>query len=168
MADSHPTQNCSICITPLGETNKCTLDCGHSFHYSCVFRWNSENQSCPMCRNQVNIAQAASPPLVHPRNTRNFRDIIQNSSTHGFKVQCKVCECFLVECDDCGDKMCDCLHNRQPIPFFNTRNPFIESYRSEAYMDTNYSSCSKCFFNREEVVLDLRSDTIIWKYVLYL
>ena len=124
-SETSTSDNCSICINALGDTNICTLDCGHSFHYSCVFRWNSQHQSCPMCRNQL-VIRPPSPP-VHSSNTINIRNIIQNSSIHGFKVQCKYCECFLVECDDCGDKMCDCLHNRQHTPFFNRRNPFSSS-----------------------------------------
>jgi len=102
-----------------------------------------------MCRNQV-VVRAASPP--NSSNTRNFRDIIQHSGTHGFKVQCKECECFLVECDDCGNKMCDCLPNRQNRLFFNRRNPFSSSNRDED--EDREKTCAKCFLNRDDPVLE--------------
>ena len=34
---------CAICFETLdGNCNKATIDCGHSFHYKCIFRWNSK------------------------------------------------------------------------------------------------------------------------------
>lgn len=150
------TPICSICISPLGETNICTLECGHTFHYNCVFQWNRQNQSCPMCRDEINI----DPPQQIVNTNTNFRDIVQNSNQHRFKVQCKECDKFLVECDDCGEKMCDCVIHTGSIQseFYNSRNPFSQNLDN----DNDSQTCYKCFLNRDitvlEHVMELRTD----------
>ena len=147
---------CSICISPLGETNRCTLECGHSFHYNCVFQWNRQNHSCPLCRDEVNI----NPPEETDNTNTHFRDIVQNSNQHGFKVFCKECDTFLVECEDCGKKMCNCVIHTGSIEsdFYNSRNPFSQNLDN----DNDSQTCYKCFLNRDfnvlEHVLELRND----------
>ena len=32
-----------------------TLECGHKFHYHCIFKWYSEcERTCPICRLEIN------------------------------------------------------------------------------------------------------------------
>ena len=45
---------CTICLEELGERNTTTLECGHSFHYRCIFQWNTQHNSCPFCRQPIN------------------------------------------------------------------------------------------------------------------
>ena len=154
MSNPETQENCSICIAPLGDSNICTLECGHSFHYNCAFSWNLQNQSCPMCRTHVDIS-VAEPNIESPTRTRNIRSIIQNSGTHGFKVQCKECECFLEECDDCGERFCNCINISTETPFYNRRNPFSTPWENESDSDSdNFKTCHKCFLNREENILN--------------
>lgn len=146
-------QTCSICISALGNRNVCTLECGHSFHYNCVFRWNSQHQNCPVCRNELDVEPIISPePNVSEQNLVNhidFRDIIQSSNVHGFKVQCKECETFLVECHHCKEKMCDCVadHNDRQYQYYNMKNPFSS-------IDSEINTCASCFFERDSLVLE--------------
>jgi len=43
---------CSIC---LAECPTEELDCGHSFHSSCINRWKEINDSCPNCRENIRL-----------------------------------------------------------------------------------------------------------------
>ena len=44
--------DCSICINQIQEGEE-ILNCGHTFHFSCIQRWLRNNNTCPMCRSQV-------------------------------------------------------------------------------------------------------------------
>lgn len=52
---------CSICYEPLAEgCNKATIDCGHSFHYKCIFKWNTKSsggECCPLCRSDMDLPE---------------------------------------------------------------------------------------------------------------
>lgn len=52
---------CAICFETLDENcNKATIDCGHSFHYKCIFRWNSKSSggnACPLCRQTQDLPE---------------------------------------------------------------------------------------------------------------
>lgn len=54
---------CAICISSSNKT-KCVTKCKHVFHISCLKRWLSTNNTCPICRT----------PLVE--KTDNITDII--------------------------------------------------------------------------------------------
>ena len=44
---------CTVCLEELGPTNTITLDCGHTFHPSCIIAWfRSDHSECPLCRAQ--------------------------------------------------------------------------------------------------------------------
>ena len=54
--------DCIICLNPI--TNKCTLDCNHSFCFTCIDKWqNTRNltygggckNNCPICRRKSTI-----------------------------------------------------------------------------------------------------------------
>ena len=52
---------CAICFETLDENcNKATIDCGHSFHYKCIFRWNTKSsggEACPLCRKNQDLPE---------------------------------------------------------------------------------------------------------------
>lgn len=49
------TEQCSICYDSM---EYCTeLSCGHRFHINCLNHWRTINNTCPMCRTEVNIAR---------------------------------------------------------------------------------------------------------------
>ena len=50
---------CAICLNGMRLTRHSkTLDCGHSFHYSCFRGWeNSGGLTCPLCRDFIHKAK---------------------------------------------------------------------------------------------------------------
>lgn len=54
--------NCCICGESLDSKFTHKLDCGHEFHYNCIFLSfkNMKNNSCPVCRKTGNLL-----PLVN-------------------------------------------------------------------------------------------------------
>jgi hypothetical protein len=44
-------EQCSICHEPTLCTDT-SLQCGHTFHASCIDRWILINPTCPMCRHK--------------------------------------------------------------------------------------------------------------------
>ncbi len=43
---------CSICCDEIG-CSRATLSCSHTFHLGCIGRWILRNESCPMCRREM-------------------------------------------------------------------------------------------------------------------
>jgi hypothetical protein len=43
---------CSICFGAI-EKSVTTLSCGHHFHLGCIGRWVIKNESCPLCRHEM-------------------------------------------------------------------------------------------------------------------
>lgn len=42
---------CSICIQPIETgSNLSKTECGHTFHFPCLYRWTRDHTTCPMCR----------------------------------------------------------------------------------------------------------------------
>ncbi len=47
---------CILCLREHVAESKCmALDCGHTFHPSCVDHWHTENSTCPLCRAQSHM-----------------------------------------------------------------------------------------------------------------
>jgi hypothetical protein len=44
-----PKRQCPVCLDAL-DGSVMTLNCGHSFHSSCVAHWFRRNPTCPVCR----------------------------------------------------------------------------------------------------------------------
>ena len=47
---------CIICMEPLLNSHK-LLQCGHLFHYKCLFQWIQTKEQCPVCRVAINLNQ---------------------------------------------------------------------------------------------------------------
>lgn len=45
---------CSICLENLTENIIIEFDCNHPFHPKCIFEWVIVNDTCPMCRKEIN------------------------------------------------------------------------------------------------------------------
>lgn len=45
-------EDCSICMCKMKTKQRDTLPCGHTFHGSCLTKWEktSKNTTCPLCR----------------------------------------------------------------------------------------------------------------------
>src|SRR3972149_8200174 len=49
--EEEPT--CSICYLNLIDAPQSELECHHKFHTTCIFTWFKNNNSCPLCRNNI-------------------------------------------------------------------------------------------------------------------
>jgi len=56
-SEAFATDDCPICMDPLGKTNVMTLRCGHTTCGDCIFRHfqNAGGTDCPMCRSQYAV-----------------------------------------------------------------------------------------------------------------
>ena len=45
----------------------CVTSCGHCFHYRCIEKWLQRQLTCPVCRNQLDIAQCSNIEEVGSR-----------------------------------------------------------------------------------------------------
>ena len=42
---------CAVCTEVF--LDACTLNCGHTFCFYCIYKWKKENSNCPMCRSDI-------------------------------------------------------------------------------------------------------------------
>jgi len=65
----HKVDTCCICLDDITtKKNTTTLQCGHSFHLPCFMEFifagiQSNNQSCPLCRNSVGFTEEVQSKL---------------------------------------------------------------------------------------------------------
>lgn len=52
--NDNQTEECCICLDTENNCAWSILPCGHKFHMSCVLMWLQSNQTCPVCRLQIN------------------------------------------------------------------------------------------------------------------
>lgn len=47
--------NCPICLESFRERKAIQIDCGHMFHYDCVYKWfeSCDDSECPVCRMKI-------------------------------------------------------------------------------------------------------------------
>ena len=159
--------------------SKVTLGCSHTFHYGCILQWNLTSQgdnhkACPLCRENVGIDEAltniniAQPSLtqrqVIPQDHVGPDDLITNPD-HGLSVRCLDCHSDFYQCDGCGINICSCpfqldMRDWEGRRFHSPRNPFDEPI-NEAELEEGelpITYCSRCFTNREDMVLDFMMD----------
>lgn len=44
---------CSICMEAIQDTSNISkTECGHTFHFQCLYRWNRRHTNCPLCRKE--------------------------------------------------------------------------------------------------------------------
>lgn len=46
-------QECSICMTEINLNDNFKTVCRHTFHHSCLDEWRKNNQTCPLCRQEL-------------------------------------------------------------------------------------------------------------------
>lgn len=53
---------CCICCEKITGKNMAVMDCGHQFHYKCIFQWNmtGEGERCPLCRQDLDLPEIQS------------------------------------------------------------------------------------------------------------
>jgi hypothetical protein len=58
--DNSQHSPCAICFEDIEcGKNKAIMDCGHTFHFKCIFKWNFTEQgnSCPLCRSSLGLPE---------------------------------------------------------------------------------------------------------------
>ena len=66
-SEAFVTDDCPICMDPLGKTNVMTLRCGHTTCGNCIFHHfqNASGTDCPICRSQYAVRVPGwVPPIV--------------------------------------------------------------------------------------------------------
>ena len=83
----------SICPICMGtEMTNFVTSCNHHFHNECLFRWCSQNNSCPICRSQnimdLNVCilatpnQESAPPVSNAGNNEILIDMFNYILDH--------------------------------------------------------------------------------------
>ena len=69
------TDDCAICLNRIGRRDIGTLQCGHSFHWSCCKKMFLENNyvSCPLCRKAI-LKRTSSDERVNMEIERRNRE----------------------------------------------------------------------------------------------
>lgn len=76
---------CTICFEDIDcDKNKAVMDCGHAFHFKCIFKWNFTEQgnSCPLCRCSLGLPEDINfesdddndTQLEHPHTMFEYSD----------------------------------------------------------------------------------------------
>ena len=167
---NHIPNSCSICMESL-KTNKVELDCGHSFHYSCLFKWNKEKDNCPYCRTHIDALETNEStenniPIVGP--IYEYLDIgyfIKNKSQFDVEFKCKLCKKQLDSCHFCENAFCHCdvtrFYDEGSSEIYGF-NPFNNKKDKKDKKDKELSSCVDCFESREEILSKQLFDGDFW------
>jgi hypothetical protein len=55
---SEISKECAVCLEKIKEGDTLTtIDCAHTFHYSCITEWGKYKQECPLCRTPIPILE---------------------------------------------------------------------------------------------------------------
>lgn len=63
---------CCVCYMPMDSAQSYTLECGHTYHTSCIVTWFRSGNTCPLCRKQ--------PAIVMKRPDVNQRALMRLQS----------------------------------------------------------------------------------------
>ena len=56
--NSEVSKECAVCLEKIKEGDTVsTIDCAHTFHYSCIKEWGKYKQECPLCRTRIPILE---------------------------------------------------------------------------------------------------------------
>lgn len=66
---------CSICLNEITKTTGlATLSCCHNFHLACIGKWILKNESCPMCRHELNEDERIAEPVEDDDDEEEWED----------------------------------------------------------------------------------------------
>ena len=143
---------CPVCMVAFDRDsrNTVTTECGHQFHYTCLFKWNQDNSNCPMCRHDFeDIDKAPEPPSSgqHLQELSMTGDFIESAREFGMRINCQECNEKVEECSTgCGRITCYC-QGPQISQFITNRSPIQQQ-------NTEFPTCIECWRNRYQTVYD--------------
>lgn len=146
---------CPVCMVAFDENprNTVTTECGHQFHYTCLFKWNQDNSSCPLCRHDfqdIEPATAPAPANVYQLPTMNdfeVRDLVEPAESYGMRLTCQDCNERVEWCSAGCDRLTCYCQGPQISQHIINRSP-IQQQNSE------YPTCVECWRNRYQTVHD--------------
>jgi hypothetical protein len=146
---------CPVCMVAFDENprNTVTTECGHQFHYTCLFNWNKDNSNCPLCRHgfqDIEPAQAPAQANVYQLPTMNdfeVRDLVEPVELYGMRLTCQECNERVEKCyAGCDRLTCYCI-GPQISRHITNRSPIQQQ-------NTEYPTCVECWHNRYNTVHD--------------
>jgi hypothetical protein len=63
-----------------GETNFSTTECGHTFHFQCLYRWHRKHTTCPLCRKDFGGFEEDTDQRVADYTYRTLQMLIMSAS----------------------------------------------------------------------------------------
>ena len=60
--------DCHICLEAKDKKDLIILNCGHSFHASCLFEWFDRNMLCPLCMKKKSILFSTISKYSYDKN----------------------------------------------------------------------------------------------------
>ena len=64
----HLKGDCSICLEALNSSSEecvTTSECHHHFHLTCLNQWVRKSQTCPLCRQNLNVIYLSQAQSSH-------------------------------------------------------------------------------------------------------
>lgn len=167
---------CSICLETIKDNESLTtLSCTHSYHYTCLFQWNtqsnsSNHQGCPICRDDIGVSQFvnSSAEYTDTDTDNEMPDLISmplfsldSASDHGIIPFCIDCYNELEKCEICNEFLCNCLFDLESNDWNNRiyhspENPFGGIDGDEP----NHKYCSQCFKMRNRLIFNLLEESL--------
>ena len=145
---------CPVCMVAFDENprNTVTTECGHKFHYNCLFNWNKDNSNCPLCRHDFqDIEPAKAPPAnVYQLPTMNdleVRDLVEPAESYGMRLTCQECNERVEWCSAGCDRLTCYCQGPQISRHITNRSPIQQQ-------NTDYPTCVECWRNRYNTVHD--------------
>ena len=133
---------CFLCKNVVNK-NRVVTECGHIFHYNCIYKYNTNYTQCPECNNNFKYLP------IKKSKSFNCKQLHFLTSNIGYKLICNECNKEITKCsDECTSIFCDCnFSNLYSGTERTNRNP-IQSYNS---LD---KTCIYCFYNRMNEVIN--------------
>jgi len=84
----HQKNECPVCYSFPNKSNMTTLECKHSFCTDCITKWLKENDTCPVCRHQIELPKPSDVPPVEihggsDTSVKEYLQLVQYAYTSG-------------------------------------------------------------------------------------
>ena len=91
-------EECPICLEHIGESNRITTQCGHTFHASCIIQNLHTSPLCPMCRGALDDTPTARQQLDDL--DYETMDLLVDSILHGTRSNQRITNNIMIYVDN--------------------------------------------------------------------